>query len=650
MRTTTCTRLLLASVLLVLGCGDSGAPAPELSTSGETGGEPSLDAVGGEEPADVMAPGPDAVSAGDAGPDLAGDADGSDDSSESDAGDEDAAADAGVPAEDVTVDPGPDPSDGLFGIDRVFEVEVSMDPDDWDSLRAETRTFFDLLIGEDCIDQPFPKPWNVYPATVSIDGVVLQEVGIRKKGFFGSLSEDRPSLKIKTDEYVDGQELLGLHRITLNNNQQDPSNLNACLTYRRFAAAGHPAPRCGFAKVSVNGQELGVYSHVESVKKRMLARHFDENDGNLYEGTLSDFRASRQNTFEKKTNKSEADFSDIQAAVDALAYEGDDWLEEVEAVFDVDSFLTFWALEVMVNHWDGYNANNNNFFVYADPDDAGRFTFMPWGADSAFVPAFAGENAPYPPSVMANSALSRRLYLDPVMRAKYQERLVELLDTIWDEDALAAEVEQMKATVLPAMPAGYASYMADDIPRIHAYIKGLRAAIMKDLEGGGPVWDIQLADAFCWVEGGGVDVTFSTTWGSLGQPNGFETGTGTVAAWADAVQAFQIDQVGAMAGVETEGVNAGRPVVIVLGLKPDGVIEFLWMTFASPAMITTGSTVEIDFQTAEGYRFEFYPPYNQPAEFRGYLVGGEVTFTEATPIPGAAIEATLKTPFYAPAE
>ncbi len=134
------------------------------------------------------------------------------------------------------------------------------------------------------------------------------------------------------------------------------------------------------------------------------------------------------------------------------------------------------------------------------------------------------------------------------------------------------------------------------------------------------------------------------------QPNGFETGTGTVAAWADAVQAFQIDQVGAMAGVETEGVNAGRPVVIVLGLKPDGVIEFLWMTFASPAMITTGSTVEIDFQTAEGYRFEFYPPYNQPAEFRGYLVGGEVTFTEATPIPGAAIEATLKTPFYAPAE
>ena len=634
MRRTPC-HLLLIAALMAIGCGDSGGSGPEIVTSDETGADPTLDATSGDD-GDAAASAPDGVadSEPDAGPSSGPDAQ---------------AADAALPSDDVVSEPGPDPSDGLFGIDRVFEVEVTMDPDDWDSLRAETRTFFDLLIGEDCIDQPFPKPWTVYSADVSVDGVMLHDVGIRKKGFFGSLSDTRPSLKIKTDEHDPDQEHLGLHRLTLNNNNQDPSNLNTCATNRRFAAAGYPAPRCGFASVTVNGEPLGIYSHVESMKKRMLARHFEDNDGNLYEGTLSDFRASRQNTFEKKTHKAEADFSDIQAAVDALASEADDWLTGVEAVFDIDRFLTFWALEVIVNHWDGYSGNNNNFFVYADPSDGGRFTFMPWGADSAFVPAFDLGDGPYPPSVMANAMLSRRLYLDPVMRAKYQARLVELLDTIWDEDALLAEVDQMEATVLPAMPDGFAWYMADDIPRIRTYILGLRAAIMADLEGGGPEWTQELQDAFCWVEGGGAEVTFTTTWGTLGSPNGFLTGTGTVAAWADDAP-IQIDQVGAMSGIETQGDNAGRPIIVVLGLQPDGVIEFLWMTLASPALVTTGTTVNIDWQQAEGYRFEFYPPYDQPAEFRGYLVDGELTFTEATPIPGATVSGTLKAPFYAPTD
>ena len=639
--------LLLAALLMALGCGDSGGPGGQLVTSGETGDDPTLDtsshddaSSGQDTPMELDAHGGDTTTA-DVGPSSNDDVDG--------AGAADGSApDAADPAD--ATEPGPDPAEALFGIDHLFEVEVTLDPDDWDALRAETRDFLDLLVGEDCLDQPFEKPWTVFPADVSIDGVMLFDVGIRKKGFLGSLSDVRPSLKIKTDEYDADQEHLGLHRITLNNNQQDPSNLNACLTYRRFAAAGHPAPRCGFARVTVNGQDLGVYTHVESVKKRMLRRHFDDDEGNLYEGTLSDFRPSRQKTFEKKTHKAEADFSDIQAAVDALADTSDGWLAGVEAVFDVDSFLTFWALEVMTGHWDGHTgSNNNNYFVYADPADDGRFTFMPWGADATFRSNFIfGDGAPYPPSVMAASALSHRLYNHAPTRLAYQERLVELLDSIWDEAALLAEVDQMEAVVLPAMPAGFASYMTDDLPRIRFYIEGLRAAVLKDMEGGGPTWDQPLPETFCWVEQGGAELTFTTTWGTLGSPNPFQTGSGQVTSWIDGDQPVQIDQVGAQAGIETEGENAGRALVVLLGMHPDGVIEYLWMAFPSPSQVTTGSTVEIDFAQAEGYRFELHPPYDQQAVFKGYLVGGEVTFSQATPIPGATISGALTTPFYAP--
>ena len=51
------------------------------------------------------------------------------------------------------------------------------------------------------------------------------------------------------------------------NNKQDPSIVSQFLTYRLFNQVGVQAPRVGFARVTVNGTYLGVYSNVESVEK-----------------------------------------------------------------------------------------------------------------------------------------------------------------------------------------------------------------------------------------------------------------------------------------------------------------------------------------------------------------------------------------------
>ena len=67
-----------------------------------------------------------------------------------------------------------------------------------------------------------------------LDGEIVEEVGVRKKGFLGSMDTERPSLKIKFGEYVEGQELQGLKRMTLNNSRQDPSLLRQCLAYGLF--------------------------------------------------------------------------------------------------------------------------------------------------------------------------------------------------------------------------------------------------------------------------------------------------------------------------------------------------------------------------------------------------------------------------------
>ena len=224
----------------------------------------------------------------------------------------DGASDAEVTADE------PDPTATYYDPERVLDVAITMESEDWDLLRHQTRSMYDILGGE-CLAAPVESPFTWFQATVTVDGEAVVDAGIRKKGFLGSLSASKPSLKIRFDKHVDGQLLGGaLKRMTLNNVRQDGSKLNTCMSYATFAAAGVPTPRCNFARVSINGTDFGLFVHVESLKRAWLTRSFDDPEGNLYEGAISDFRAEWQGTFQKKTNEKEDDWSDIDAAVAAI--------------------------------------------------------------------------------------------------------------------------------------------------------------------------------------------------------------------------------------------------------------------------------------------------------------------------------------------
>ncbi len=149
--------------------------------------------------------------------------------------------------------------DELFPTNRVVQVSIQVKERDWDQLRYQTRDrgrIWERQFG------PMESPFTYVDADVTIDGVRLQNVGIRKKGFIGSLSHTRPSLKVKLDHHEEGAHLGGLSSLTFNNNKQDRGLLSQYLTYALFNRVGSPAPRCAFAHVTVNGRNLGVYSHV----------------------------------------------------------------------------------------------------------------------------------------------------------------------------------------------------------------------------------------------------------------------------------------------------------------------------------------------------------------------------------------------------
>lgn len=72
-----------------------------------------------------------------------------------------------------------------------------------------------------------------------------------------------------------GQRAFGQEKLTLNNLHQDDTAIHEWLAYRIFGAVGVPAPRVGYAHVTLDGSDYGTYLLVETLDERdFLARNF----------------------------------------------------------------------------------------------------------------------------------------------------------------------------------------------------------------------------------------------------------------------------------------------------------------------------------------------------------------------------------------
>jgi hypothetical protein len=406
----------------------------------------------------------------------------------------------------------------IFGLERRVEVELELDPADWEALRQEGRSLLDTFI-----DTSVSYDYTYFSASVSIDGQRYEDIAVRKKGYLGSLSADRPSIKLDLGRNGRGLAHAGLEEITLNNDRQDPSHSHQCLAYGSFAAARLPASRCGLAHVVVNGEDLGTYSNVEPIGKPMLARHFADDGGNLYEGQIIDFVTEQLDQFQLKTNESAADRSDLTRLASAL--DGDDagLVERLDAVLDLDAFRTFWALETLLGHWDGYAGNTNNFYVYHDPS-RDRIVFLPWGTDGAFQWQNPFDFLNTSLAVYARGRIASRLYALPGERQAFRQRLAELADDVWVEERLNAELGKIERLAVDAP----VEALATQRELIATHGGRLRA----ELALAAPEW-LELPPAppnACAGPPSEIRGTFSTTWGTLATPG---AGTFTVEATID---------------------------------------------------------------------------------------------------------------------
>ena len=376
----------------------------------------------------------------------------------------------------------------IFPVDRVIDIRITMTEDDWDTIRHQTRNLFEVL-NEKRKKAPIDSPYTYVDASITIDGHSFPDVGVRKKGFIGSQSASRPSLKVKLNHVDRNGEIDGLTTLTLNNNKQDTALVDQYLGYSLFNASGSPAPRCAFAKVSVNGVSLGVYSHVETFRKPLIRRAFGNSSGTLYEGTVVDFRDGWEGSFEKKFGSDERGRAMIKQLIDLL--EGDQVDSDPEKLIgelvELEAFYRFWAMEGLIGFWDGYSGNHNNFFAYLNPEN-GRFHFLPWGADALFAKySELGYNPKAPISVKTKGMIAHKLYQSQSGRERYAQTMQHLLKENWDEDALLAETRRLEKLLLPHVSPAQSDF-PEEVEELRKFISTRRADLVSEISDEMPLW------------------------------------------------------------------------------------------------------------------------------------------------------------------
>ena len=275
------------------------------------------------------------------------------------------------------------------------------------------------------------SPRTYVAGTVCEGDQVFTNVGLHLKGM-GSFRpiEEKPSLVLNFDKFVPDRDYSGITKLMLNNSVQDSTYLAELLATGLFRDAGVPAARVTHARVRLNGRDLGLYTAIEGMNKRFLKRHFPDATGNLYEGYLRDitYRLDQDGG----TNTTQADVRALLAACrlrDPAAR-----FQALRQRLDVERFVSFAAMEMLIAHWDGYTLKTNNYRLYHDPA-TDQMVFIPHGMDAVFRRL----NVPVTPPM--RSTVSRALFQTAEGRRLYEDRLRVLYTNVFRLEIITNRME-----------------------------------------------------------------------------------------------------------------------------------------------------------------------------------------------------------------
>ncbi len=276
-------------------------------------------------------------------------------------------------------------NDSLFDPNRVFTLNITMDANDWDTLRFSCPN--DGWCGE--------PPHSYWPATLSCGDLGPMLVGIRRKSDKAEPNETDPqkvSIKIDINLYVPGQLFAGKKKLSLECGS-DKALVTETLSWNIYQDVGHVASRAAWVKVYVNGSYRGLYGNVEQVDKIYLTDHGIDNGGFLYKMQET---IETQRTRELETSPFEFNWYPFDHPTDDNNPEvpaPNDWLDQALWRVDMNNLLTLAAAENFIAGTDGIISKMNNYWYYdwstdpcgTDPNFQQPRLYLPWDLDTSLA-------------------------------------------------------------------------------------------------------------------------------------------------------------------------------------------------------------------------------------------------------------------------
>jgi spore coat protein H len=139
----------------------------------------------------------------------------------------------------------------------------------------------------------------------------------------------------------------------------------------------------------------------------------------------------------------------------------------LEKTLDVDRFLSFMAVEVIVAHWDGYSIHRNNFRIFHDLS-TDRMVFLPQGLDQTFRRKEIGA-MPQMAGLVAKAVLEV-----PEFKERFRLRESQLLTNTFQTEPWVKRLREIAAPVRRELEASDSSNATNYINRAASFRRNIQ--------------------------------------------------------------------------------------------------------------------------------------------------------------------------------
>lgn len=368
--------------------------------------------------------------------------------------------------------------DIVFTDNEVKRFDLVIDPDDWQDMQDDMTTKYGNF-GSGGGPGPGGGPGQMgsenpifVPCRFFFEDREWYRVGVRFKGNSSlkntwSQGIRKLALKLDFDQYeedypeIQNQRFYGFRQLSMSNNFEDSSFLRERVVPEIFRESGVRAPHTAFCRVYIDFGDgslyFGLYTMVEVVDDTMLGDQFGGENGNCYkpEGTGATFARGTFNEgdFVKKNNEEAGDWSDILALFDAIHSNNrvgnpEEWRNQLEAVFNVDGFLRWLAINTVIQNWDTYGRMNHNYYLYNDVSLG--LTWIPWDNNEALQEGKQGGALSLGlTEVDGRWPLIRYLMDDDIYRPVYISYVADVIDGPFESSKMIARYRYLHDLVQP---------------------------------------------------------------------------------------------------------------------------------------------------------------------------------------------------------